>query len=290
MKITNKCPICTSKNIKKKPAILMPFIAKRIFDWESIKIDKELGLRTIKTGNAYCVCNSCLCEKCNFIYLDMRFDDEEMKNLYYNYRGEEYNMQREFFEPGYTIRDSLLKKKIHYLDEIEKFILQNTSTTIHSLLDWGGEQGTNTPFQDNAKINKFVYDLSDKDSLFPQIKKIENIDDGQGYDLITCMHVLEHTPEPLKELIKIRKNLKKNGYIYIEVPRENLTIDYSDPLERLNNKHHWHEHINFYDFKSLEFLVKKADLELIAIKDKNVTKSEFKLNIFQLIARKIDDD
>ena len=87
-------------------------------------------------------------------------------------------------------------------------------------------------------------------------------------------------------LKKLSLNLNDNGYIYIEVPKESIMNENKIDKNILNSKKHWHEHINFFSIKSLSTLVKNAGLSLINIDDKNVTKDEFHLSIYQLIAKK----
>ena len=87
-----------------------------------------------------------LCSKCNFVFLDIRFSDKELSNLYNNYRGVKYTKLREKYEKNYEKRNRDLIKGITYLDEVEKFILKNTKLPL-SILDWGGDTGKNTPFK-----------------------------------------------------------------------------------------------------------------------------------------------
>ena len=62
----------------------MPFVAERVFNWKQIKID-TWGLNTIQNGQTYSICNTLLSSKCNFVFLDIRFSDKELSNLYNNY-------------------------------------------------------------------------------------------------------------------------------------------------------------------------------------------------------------
>ena len=44
---------------------------------------------------------------------------------------------------------------------------------------------------------------------------------SQQVDVVTMVHVLEHCPSPVDTLFRLRKALKPNGLIYIEVPNVN---------------------------------------------------------------------
>lgn len=52
--------------------------------------------------------------------------------------------------------------------------------------------------------------------IYPDSSKM-----GQQVDVVTMVHVLEHCPSPADTLSDLRKALKPNGLIYIEVPNVN---------------------------------------------------------------------
>ena len=47
---------------------------------------------------------------------------------------------------------------------------------------------------------------------------IEEIPMDQQFDVITLFHVLEHLPDPIEILVRLKKHLRKEGKIIIEVP------------------------------------------------------------------------
>jgi hypothetical protein len=162
-RIATQCACCGSKNLKSSPAFLMPFVAHRTFGWEPVVIDESCGLATIKPGNAYSICKSLYCNDCGFLFLDIRFSDIELSNLYRDYRGIEYNSLRESYEPGYTKRNDNLNAGIGYIEDIEKFLKPYLRFPI-TILDWGGDTGKNTPFKNNNEAFD-IYDISNKDVL-----------------------------------------------------------------------------------------------------------------------------
>ena len=52
-RIAQQCPCCFSEDLSSSPAILMPFISHRAFNWRPVVIDETWGLNSIKKGNAY---------------------------------------------------------------------------------------------------------------------------------------------------------------------------------------------------------------------------------------------
>ena len=144
-KIANSCVCCGEKNLNKSPAILMPFISERVFDWTPVEINEDWGLRTVKSGMAYSICHSLQCTNCHHLFLDIRFGNIEMDRLYHEYRKEEYVELREKYEPGYKLKNSELSEGYNYISDIEKFIQPHLIAKQLRILDWGGDSGKNTP-------------------------------------------------------------------------------------------------------------------------------------------------
>jgi SAM-dependent methyltransferase len=85
------------------------------------------------------------------------------------------------------------------------------------------------------------------------------------YDAIVSVHVLEHIPQPFELLIELRQVLKPGGYAAICVPN-----DFS-PLQEIARKQlgtdPWWiaipDHINYFNFASLEHLLTLAGFEVV---------------------------
>lgn len=259
MKQAKKCLCCDSKNLSKGSAVLMPFIAHRIFGYEITNIDNSWNLHNFPTGLCLSQCFSCQCQDCSFLFLDMRFDDEEMSSLYQDYRGENYSIIRDKFEPGYFEKNKQIESGIKYKKDIELFLEELGE--YKTILDWGGDDGINTPCFEAEKV--FIYDISDK-KVLPNFESIENSQlHNHKYDLIVCSNVLEHVSYPQDMLKDIASVMDKNTILYIEVPYEKIMANNSDSKNVYINKKHWHEHINFYSQKSLVKLTESCGLEII---------------------------
>lgn len=271
MRIAKSCVCCGAVKIDASPAILMPFISDRVFNWLPFEIDESLGLRTIKQGNAYALCNSLLCKNCHHLFLDMRFGGEEMEKLYQDYRGEWYVKQREFYEPGYREKNEALGKGYNYREKIEWFLkphIKNNPT----ILDYGGGSGINTPFRETIRAD--IYDISNKTSP-----------SRSQYDLLICSNVLEHIPFPAEVLKKISWYMDKTSILYIELPHENL-IRESLYLDKVNTKKkHWHEHINFFNSKSIVEMLSRAKFNILEFRSLPIT-NETSDEVFQFICKR----
>lgn len=90
------------------------------------------------------------------------------------------------------------------------------------------------------------------------IKELKELNEKP--DLVIYSHVIEHILDPYKELKELRKYLKKDSIVYIEVPGvKNLNRSYNqDFLRYLQNAHVYH-----FSLKTLTNIAKKAGLDLV---------------------------
>ena len=283
-RIATYCVCCGSYILKKSPAILMPFVAHRVFDWQPIEITDGWGLKTIKNGMAYSICNSVQCIDCNFLFLDIRFCDSEMKSLYSGYREEKYVELREKYEPGYKKINVELDFGVSYTEDIEKFLSLYLKFPIN-ILDWGGDTGKNTPFKSKCRLF-YVYDISNK----PVIAGAEKVDKSTltntKYDLIVCSNVLEHVPYPSELVLDIKNTMTKDTLLYLEIPLEDIVRTADTEINLHEKKKYWHEHINFYTEKSIYILLQKCGLEIIELKKLQVTVADKSSHVY-LVACKV---
>jgi len=283
-RLASHCICCGSDNLNSSPAIIMPFITHRAFAWKPMKIEKHWGLKTIQSGMAYGLCNSLMCGNCNLLFMDIRFTANEMSSLYRDYRGEEYTKLREYYEPGYSLRNQELAQPLLYLQKTEEFIASFVPKP-QAILDWGGDTGLNTPFKSIANMID-IYDISNKvgadGSSVTNKTKLLN----KSFDLITCSNVLEHVPHPVSVLTQISEFMSKSTKLFIEVPFESLMIS-GDEDKILSMKRHWHEHINFFTEKSLRCLMLCSDLNILSMRSFPTNEKGNQSHVFQIICNKI---
>lgn len=260
-RLAKKCICCEGVALNSSSAILMPFIVKRIFNYDPVEITEEWGLRDIQKGIAYYICRSLQCQSCGVLFLDLRFTDDEMKLLYSGYRDENYTVLREQFEPGYKGINEFYSDRSDYLEKVEKFLKPYIKKR-PTILDWGGDTGANTPLKNIAR-QVHVYDISKKETVegvssvnLADIKKTE-------YDLIVCSQVLEHVSHPLGILDEIVPLMGAETVLYLEVPFEQLMQEHMDKFDAYKYKHHWHEHINFFTRESIVLMLNNLKLDLV---------------------------
>jgi len=260
----------------------MPFIAHRVFDWAPVVVDESWGLTSIKNGNAYSICKSLYCSDCGFLFLDIRFSESELSRLYDDYRGAQYTLIRESYEPGYKLKnDDLNKGMFDSIKNVETFLEPHLNFPL-TILDWGGATGKNTPFKNSNKAFD-IYDIGNKDVIAGAKKVGKDEVFSKKYKLIVCRHVLEHIPYPSDLLFDILKVMNKDSILYIEIPLENVVLNNEKDLHL--EKKHWHEHINFFSEESLKRLVENVRLEVVDIKKlKKITAGNASY-VFQLACR-----
>ncbi len=260
-RIAMQCVCCEGTRLGTSAAILMPFIAHRVFGWAPVEIDESWGLKTIRQGSAYALCNSLFCQTCGMLFLDIRFSDAELGRLYGGYRDEAYTQLREHYEPGYALRNQNLNAGVTYLDEIEKFLTPHVRFPL-SVLDWGGDTGKNTPFQTQAATWD-IYDISDKPVLAGARRVSKEEAFAKRYGLIVCSNVLEHIPYPADILWDIQETMDASSVLYVEVPYEDVMRQHASAP--YSHKRHWHEHINFFSENALRQLMARVGLRVLAL-------------------------
>jgi 2-polyprenyl-3-methyl-5-hydroxy-6-metoxy-1,4-benzoquinol methylase len=89
---------------------------------------------------------------------------------------------------------------------------------------------------------------------------------GEGYNLITAFHVVEHLPDPRAMLKTLAKMLTDNGgRMVIEVPSSEdalLTLYDSDPFQRFT---YWSQHLFLFNAETLRCLAIQAGLRVVSI-------------------------
>lgn len=283
-RVALQCVCCGNEQLLRSPAVLMPFVSHRALGWAPAQIDAGWGLATIPQGMAYCVCNTLHCVQCQFLFLDIRFSDREMARLYDGYYGEAYEDLREHYEPGFRERNQTLKAPSRLIEITTSYILQYIRPT--SVLDWGGGDGTNTPFKGEAgQVD--VFDI-DRKATVAGTRSVSSEDvRACAYDLIVSRHVLEHVPYPSDTLGAIRQCMGNDTLLYVELPHEALMVD--NPGLTAEQKRHWHEHINFFSATALHSLFSSCGFTVLDITstaipdDRNLGSSS---RIFQAMVKK----
>jgi len=99
---------------------------------------------------------------------------------------------------------------------------------------------------------------------------IEEIEFGRKYDVITMLHVLEHTTNPLSTLQRAREILNGEGYVLVVVPNyRSFDTRAKDVLSKLKLKSRPYKHLalghhNYvFSINSLRALGRAANLDIV---------------------------
>lgn len=175
-----------------------------------------------KTSNLELVVN--YCKKCN-LYINGNTKEEVTikvsslyKQDYWNERDSETSINS-----NYTNIDSQGKRR----NWMSQFLYTKKYITGNTILEIGVGAGQSIVWFENEGFQVTGIEPDKRNvSLINKILKkgkviessVEEFSSEKTYDVIWMSHVLEHLIEPIQFLKKIKKNMKKKGIFFIEVP------------------------------------------------------------------------
>lgn len=201
-----------------------------------------------------------LCQSCGLVWTDPRPNSEQTRKFY----AEEYRLQ---------YKSTYVPKRKHVYRETLRAIarFQEVRSLLQpemKLLDVGcgggffpyvaRTQGFDAqgiePNQGFAEYASETFDVPTTNAFFQDVDIPE-----ESFDLITLNHVLEHVEDPCATLGQLRKWLKTDGFLVVEVP--NIEATYHAPRNLFHVGH-------LYNFNpaNLEYLGEKAGLAIGASK------------------------
>lgn len=218
-----KCYLCNSENHRQRPG--------RVRDNEELKILE--------------------CQDCGLVFLS---DLDHIHETLYKDSGMH----------GETMPDISEWLDQSYPDDSRRYEYFKDSIANKAILDFGCGAGgflllakdrtlSATGLELEARLKKhFLASGLDVYSSLSQIDK--------KFDMIFLFHVLEHLPDPIDTLSDLKKLLKPNGKIIIEVPHSEdalLTLYESAPFRNFT---YWSKHLYLFNRHTLSELAKKSEL------------------------------
>jgi Methyltransferase domain len=246
MKCVRNCVICGSCEITKKIGQFAPFISHRVFDY-------PIGHLIIgdQPHFPFIITNALRCNRCGFVFSQLRFDDEEMASIYRDYRGESYVKARNIFEPGYADMNVHIGNCQQEVDSRQRAMhtfLEGVvdRSSIKTVLDYGGDKGQHIP-KAFSECKRYVYDISNVGTI-DGIAIVNDLTGLGNVDFIMAANVFEHLPYPGDAITNIKKVCGKNTVFFVDVP---LEMNNSEVISEAEMPSFFHEHINFFTSKSL---------------------------------------
>ena len=201
---------------------------------------------------------------------------------------------------------------------MEAFLLPHVDiATVRTVLDYGGDRGQFIPKP--LGTDKFVFELSDAVPE-PGVSRIGSQEElrTMKFDLITALGVLEHCSEPIDVLEQLRSSLNQGSFLVVGVPFERygigfagkgslyrtylnallqvptalIAVDFYSAAARIRLEHipplgliKCHEHLNFFNVKSMSALLQRAGFEVIDSKIESAAKYPAKVESLYTLAR-----
>lgn len=92
------------------------------------------------------------------------------------------------------------------------------------------------------------------DKVYDDLKFVQSMDEVMGtFNVITCIHTLEHIPNPVEFLSKIAEHLEPDGHLLIEVPCYDKEVPGTNPFHK--------DHVFTYTLRGLGSVLERAGLK-----------------------------
>ena len=184
-----------------------------------------------------------MCQECGFVYAGKRPSEQFLMDYYADAHDLYDNQKSIDIDYDQNARLSVIEMYLDHSSQILeigaggghfcRFLRENNYFAT----------GIDPKQQSDKEALKKDYVSSEKNTAFST----------QKYDAIISYYVLEHIRQPNEWVSQLKKNLKNNGILIIEVP------DYTNfPLESLNNEHFLH-----FTSDHLQALLKKHGFEIL---------------------------
>ncbi|MES2764663.1 MAG: class I SAM-dependent methyltransferase [Bacteroidota bacterium] len=210
-------------------------------------------------------CTYVECNNCHVVYQKELPSMEAVNNIYDtndggyfqdDYKGVDYSEGEEWIRGSAVFQISILKK--HYSDDLSKATILDfgagTGVLLHELKKLGaGVEG--------IELSKWACEYGEKKFGV----KMHNGDlfvlpiSDNKFDIIIMSHVIEHLPDPVEIVLKLKNWLKPGGILMVATPNVESTGEHifkSKWLYYIPN-----EHLQLFSPQSIDFFFKKIGLQ-----------------------------
>jgi len=244
------CPICKSENYK--------ILKKSILNLDKYNFEKEIDFFN-SSSNHKLSQQLVECFNCKLVYVNPRISGDIINKSY------SYNEDMKFIDQN---NERIKSFKINLNRIINAISFQNKKISILDVGSGGGAfiQSIDSSFIDCDGIepNKWLVNQAKKYygnfNLYPTT--LANFINNKKYELITYWDVFEHLTDINKEMLYIKKFLKKDSYLILNIP------DHGSIFRKLlgfNWPFFLDVHIYYFDKNTLSLFMKNNQFELIQI-------------------------
>jgi SAM-dependent methyltransferase len=164
---------------------------------------------------------------------------------------------------NYLYVSGTTKTYVDYMGWYADFVCEQFNVFPQSVLDIGCNDGSQLDKFKSRGLKTFGVDPAE--NLFELSSKNHDVTCGyfdekylQPVDIITIQNAFAHNPNPLELLKNCKKNLNIDGLIFIQTSQADMILN--DEFDTI-----YHEHISFYNIKSMMFLCNRAGLNLVDV-------------------------
>lgn len=181
-----------------------------------------------------------------------------------------YNM----YSYSYTSSNSKFSRE--HWKNFHSFVTKKFNINNNNILEIGSNDGYLLGlFKENNNVlgidaSKQMSKIANQNFKIPTLnyvfstKIIQSILQRSGkFDLIIANNVLNHSNNPINFFAAVKKLLKKKGLFIFEVPNWGVAIK-KNKFDQI-----YHEHISYFTFKSIYYLIKKSKFKIIYFKKIN---------------------
>lgn len=173
---------------------------------------------------------------------------------------------------NYLYVSGTAKTQLEYFDWFAKFVVERQDRVV-SVLDIGCNDGSQLDafkkisgkqLNTNSWLKILTYGVDPAENLYANtVAKGHNVHCGyfdetfshQGFDVVICQNAFAHNYDQLAFLTNMGKAVSPDGYIYVTTSQANMIMN--SEFDTI-----YHEHLSFYNIKSMNELCKRAGLHL----------------------------
>ena len=260
LKHRKACPLCRSENIK--------LFKKGTFDPESVQTE-NFKITDSQYGSLWTFFS---CKNCGFVFSNPYIPKENIVEFYSQLEDHEYSTEAEGRSKNFK---TVLKRLKGLTGAAQENTLLDIGAASGIFLNMALREGYQTT---GIEPSGFLVEEAEKQYGLHLFKgTVADFQPDKKFSVIALLDILEHLVEPEAFMTTVDDLIDDNGILVIVTP------DINSFAARFTGKRWWHfriAHINFFNRKSLEYLLKKHEYEIL-LKKKYV----WNFSLFYLVTR-----